>query len=309
VHTLRDTPHTQAVGINLKKNIMSLDIFNLISKQFDFSPLAREFKIIIPTTELRKITDLKFAIFSRPSLLLSSSVQEIACVEDLHLYVNGTDVTENLRKQLIKKINQLPKEEYKKGYLEGSNQFLDYINSYDTYNTEFKDDYEKAVSISSNGNLNDIFKKIGDRTFGRGGNLHPLNFIYKNIDIETLSLREIMSDSDIDFDKIINSSKNLSLYFSQGKSPTFNEFDPKAFFPSGTLEINLYIQSVNPLEKPLKDIFKRLTRLHKQIEEDRNNYLHPISNSTEAIQTDLNNGISKISSELDTISKNIEQIG
>ena len=163
--------------------------------------------------------------------------------------------------------------------------------------------------ISSNSNFKDVFNKIGDRNFGRGGNLHPLNFIYKNIDLETLSIKDIMSDCNIDFDQVIKKVNNLSLYFSQGQSPTFYEFDPKTLFPAGTLEVSLYIQSLNPLEKPLKDIFKRLTRLHKQIEEDRNNYLHPISNNTEIIQTDLNNGLNKISSELETISKNIGQIG
>ncbi len=92
---------------------------------------------------------------------------------------------------------------------------------------------------------------------------------------------------------------DIMLQMSQGASPTlFPNVGRFIYIPFGSLELHLSILTVNPLEKPLKDIFTRLTELQKQLDGQRTTYLNPIHDVTSKIDKDLAMSSDRILMEL-----------
>ncbi|MBP9792884.1 MAG: hypothetical protein KBC56_02680 [Flavobacterium sp.] len=286
---------------------MNYDNTNIINRTFDFSPLYREATILIPLKGLTSFKEVEFTFYTRPSYLLSGSVQNFGGAEDLNFYINGFNLTAGLKKILITRLKKLSVEKLSEQYLFGAKTYCDYINSFDFLDEQYKNEYQVAKSYISNIDISSAFEKIGNRKIGIGGNLHLVNFLFRYIDIEPISFSEIIAESGIN-SKEVYKNNNIIIQISQGISPTLNAFDPTKFIPTGSIELNLFVKTENPLEKPIKDIFSRLTLLQKQLEMQRTNYLNPLSDITNKVENDLNFASDRILKELSQITENINEI-
>jgi len=286
---------------------MNYDNTHIINRTFDFSPLYREVTILVSLKSLSIFKDVEFTFHTRPSYLLSSSAQNFGGAEDLNFYINGFNTTEGLKKVLISRLKKMSKEKLTEQYLNGAKTYCNYINSFDFLQEQYKNEYEVAKSFISNIDISSAFEKIGNRKIGISGNLHFVNYLYRYIEIEPISFSEIISESGISIDEVYKKN-NLIIQISQGLSPTMNGFDPKNYIPAGSIELNLFVRTENPLEKPLKDIFSRLTLLQKQLEMQRTNYLNPLSDTTTKVENDLKLASNRILKELSQITENINEI-
>lgn len=287
---------------------MTYDNINIINKAFDFSGLNREATLFLPIGNLNSVTDLVFTFYTRPSYILASSPQNLGGGENFHFYLNGKDITVGIKKGLVKNLKLIDKDKLEQQYLQGAKTYCDYVTAFESYRDQYKNEFENAKNYIKGIDIEKTFEQIGSRKMGISGNLHIINFIYRFIEIKALSMDEVLADSGLSTAINYKKGNSIVIQVSQGPSPTLVGFDPSEYIPAGSIELNLNVQTVNPLEKPLKDIFNRLTQLQMQLENQRVNYLNPLYDVTAKIDTDLNLSSERILKELTQIETNISNL-
>ena len=286
---------------------MIYDNIQTISKTYDFSGLNREAHLFFPALGQNKINDLKFSFYIRPSYILASGPQHLGGGENYHFYFNGTDITPGIKKCLIRHLTAVDKSKLKEQYLMGAKSYYDYVMYFGVYNEQYKDEFEVAKQYINTIDIAKTLEELGSRKVGISGNLHILNFMYRFISIPCLSMVDVCKEAGLDFEQMIK-NRDLVIQMSQGPSPTLFANEIGSYIPAGSLEFHLNVQTVNPLEKPLKDIFTRLTELQKQLDGQRTTYLNPLYDVTNKIEKDLAMSSDRILLELKQIETNINNI-
>lgn len=277
---------------------MKNPILILINEQIELINKVNSHNIIIPLKNEKPPQEIKISLHGLPVWSEINRKARLFECSDINIYSNSKNITNEFINKLIPIIDQYgSKEEYSKA-LDNLLQKQERNGFSEGYILKRKIDDIKTLLTTNKLSyfLKENYKESDSKyVLGNKTPYHLFNFIYNGVNLPSVTLLNE------------NEEKFSNLYISSGKNPSIDDTFKK--YEQGGINIQVELYYNNPLDKLLKDILKRLTRLHKQIDYDRTNYLDPISNSTDVIHTDLTNGINKIASEVDTIAKNIEQIG
>ena len=293
---------------------MTSDVRTLIENTIDFNVVNREIVVPLDASRLRQLKDIKLQLHTAPAVHPVTSGALLSNGEDFRVYINEHNVTTYYLTHIQTNLSMVDHEVKKQQYMLGAlayTKLLPYIQLSDDM---IEAEKSKAADIAEDENWDLKFAKFGDTSMGRSGNLHPFNFLYKYIAIDSVSLAEIWREyraahDGNDLPQKLKDFEQLNLTFSQGPSPTYENELPDSGFPTGRLHYVVEQFHTNPLERPLKQINSQLKGLKKLIENNRVNYLTPIKATVDTTQDDLKVSATEQRTRIERLINAVKSIG
>lgn len=276
----------------------------------EFNSLLREHNLLIPAFDFFDLVDIRLRFYAQPSFQPLIPAQSLFGVKDLRFYINGVDHTKYLKADLKYIIRLADKSRIKKQYKEGALSWIKFMEQYkDSWSINIETEKETLNKLLSASNFDEQLKVLGDKSYGFGGNLHLINYIYKDIALESLSLKRIINyrqkelgKSETDF----SSFENIRLTIAQGPAPSFESFDAINTQPRGRMFYFLEYIYNNPVEELLQVILKKITDTQNWVELQRINYLEPLKNQVDVLETETKAKFEEYKLRIDNLSKIIQ---
>jgi len=290
---------------------MGTDVLYSLKGTANFNPWMREHCCTIEDESLNTLTDISLRFWASPTNAPHIPSSAFIGVEDLRLYVNEHNVTPDVIAELQRLITPVPVAQLSAAYLLGTQRYLAFIRAYGTHNAQVAGDDAAAAAYAASGNWPSKLATLGQRVIGWSGNLHIVNYIYKNIALRPVSLEAVWASyvrrTGAALPTSLKSLPRLRLLFSQGNPPSLGPIDTN-FIPGGALNYQLDVKHVNPLASTLNNILQRLTALHLAIDSVRMNYLQPMDNQLSTIRTDVTTHNTAVTTQLNQLTNTVNNI-
>lgn len=275
----------------------------------NFTPLNREVQFPIQKSKNFQIKDIHLSLYTKPSLDPMISSYGLISPNDIRLYINDFNVSHLLFEEIIFNLKKLDKEYLIQAYKKGAEDYLKFASHFEHDQNKLTKDKELLEKYHNNIDwINDI-TSIGERRFGGGsGNMHPLSFLYRYIKVDTISLKNILTKNDIEFDTFFEKD-SLILTFSTGPAPSQEEINPQVDITNGKLFVGITTEVINPLEKRLKQILSSLKVITRAIDTLRQEYLTPIYSLAKTNEQELKTSNKATKDTLEKINSNVSNIG
>jgi hypothetical protein len=176
---------------------------NTIAGAVEFGLFSAESSVYLAVSkdDLQWIDDIDLMLHGRPSTAHGTGI------DDLHIYINGVDVSAQILSGLRKLLDESDQVEIKKSYRsaikeridrdrELLNQFKNVI-FFGALSRDLKREEQLGEQISNRSKLSDSLLKLGDRTLGHQGSVDIFNYLYDSIQLPPLSLRELIQSAPV----------------------------------------------------------------------------------------------------------------
>lgn len=276
------------------------DVKRSINASIHFNAFLNRQALKIPQIDIEDLKEVYISMKSQASVQPLSASKILTGIENLRVYVNGEDLTQLVINNLIRKIRQLPRDRFVREYKTSANIWLDHVNSIGINWPEIDQDRIHADSLDAD-DLIGMMKKLGDRDSGWSGQIHPFNFLYEGIEIEPLSLRDILSqrsgNPDALEEEVIQKGR-LDLAFVQE--------DP--MIAGGKLILNIECIYTNPLAELLEHAITELELARRTIEDQRVNYIQPMRDEIDILKENLPLSLASLEDSIKRIEGNIREV-
>lgn len=287
---------------------MKTDIKRTLQGTIDFNSFLREYAPILPTADAEDVQDILLQCYAQPTVIPVPLDQSLVGMEDLRLYIRGVSCTAALINEIARSLAAIDAGQLRAQYRAGAEPFLRYVEqqaddfTFKADTTYFQNFVKTDLAAS--------FTKLGDRTFGRAGTLHLLNFIYRYISVPPVSLQRVFSAALAAAGKPeqpLAGIKSSDILFSQGPPPSLEPFS-KDFWPRGRLVYSLELIYRNPLADLLKEISAKVTVLRQRIEQQRVQYLAPIKDDLETTNIDFTHRLEGVKTAVEKLDQSVQAI-
>jgi hypothetical protein len=290
---------------------MSFEVSRVIAGQVDYSAVNREYRINVPRDLVDAVVDLQLSFFGQPAMQPLLASQALTGCHDLRFYLNRQDISSQILKQLRASVARLGESAANVAYKAGADRYMDFVKRFGTLDQETASDATQLQQYLQLG-WDKKLTRLGDHTVGWSGNLHAINFLYSYIPLDPISIslawKDFLSEHPQKLAVDLCDLGTIELCLSNGPAPSIEPFDPQAFIPTGRVRYYLEILSTNPLEKPINDIFNRLTLLNQELEALRVTYLQPIATQVSQVEADLKLSSSALIQELNNLAATVNNI-
>lgn len=291
---------------------MGSEIRSIVNGTIDYSALNRELSIPFHQGELGDLKDVHLEVYARPAVDPLIQGQQLVGGEDYRLYINNENVTQALIEELQASIGSIPHEILKAGYLRGARSLLNYARVLNSPVDEVEADLERANQIAVDEDWSNKLSTLGDRRVGWSGRLHCINYLFRFLPIQPVSMRAVWKrHRDNDREQLpakLSELGQLVLTLSQGASPSFDQFESAEYIPSGQLYYQLTYHHKNPLEPRLREIASRLRDVSRKLEVQRIEYLTPIKTGVDTANEDISQGNQETRVAIDRLKDAVDRI-
>lgn len=217
-----------------------------------FAPFVYEHTVPVSAQGWDNIQDVVLYLTASPSPFSASSVS------DIHVYVNGNDLTQSVVREIKKRIGQADQGQVQAQYHAALSNWLEMERKLDgAYPADYAQEREVAHRLSQM-NPSEWVMKLGDHSTGWGGCFHIINFLYKEVSIPPMSLTSILADHSLTegVQLDLNSIAPISITFSSGPCRLFmphaaNNWHPIDSRASGTLKYQIEMSYYTPIQDQL----------------------------------------------------------
>lgn len=290
---------------------MGTEVKRIYSGYVDFTPLSREGGIALNASDSLDLLDASLSFYTLPTMAPLIPSAGLIGGENYRFYLNQYDVTTSVIAALQALITPVPRAQISAQYLVGASDYLRLIRSLRIRDTETANDEARAQTISNTPDWRTLFAKMGDRQVGWSGNLHPISFIYRYIEIPPLSLKDVWARHRIANPALPETLSQLPLRtvsFGQGPSTRDGIFDASTSILGGRLVYQIEAQYENPLKKPLELILKRLKDLNQDVDNIRVQYLEPVFTKIEQVGQDVGKMETSVGNRLQQLTDTVNHI-
>lgn len=217
-----------------------------------------------------ELSDVEFIFFGQPSPLTCY------CPDDIHIYFNHHDLTGHTIKALKRRIDQSDQKLFLSQYKECLDKWLYFeealggtLPSLDP-SFDLTKEREAVETLLNTNPLSDNLKQLGDLNIGWRGTLHLFNFLYNQINLQPLSLKEIISSYNEVMDNKISfpPSGPWRLTFSSGTCRLYSSSDwnPLTKIHVGSINYRMeFIFSGHKIEKILDQVSKLVGEIYRKL--------------------------------------------
>lgn len=294
--------------IFLIKKMNPTDIKKISNELIDFNSLLREHNIMLPSLDRENLKDIYIKFFGAPSLQPLVTSQALQGVRDLRFYINNVDYSKHLINEIISLLEREDLTVVKDQYLSGGSKWINYLKIFSSsFQINVLNEEKLLKNFVDNLNFKEQFQTIGNFKHGFGGNLNIVNFLYKDINLEPISLLNVINRKRLE-EGLVKledlKSYGLSIYITQGPTLNLGEHAPETFQPRGRLHLTLESVYFNPIEPLIVEVLDRLKEAQEWIEGQRVLYLQPVKSEVETIQIN----IEKRFKDYDLIVSNLDKV-
>ena len=237
-----------------------------------FEPFRSEVSFAIPSFNKRLIVEGHFAVQTG----LDSVPKHVATIspnsaDDIHIYLDGTDVTSYYTKVLADRLEKMDQAQLAHDYLEAMNSFIAYADAmgaaYDGLIPSLRKD---AASLAKVKPLSSLVSQLGNRKHGHKGHLHICNFLYGQIPCPEVPLTLVVAMYNKEHrGSAIVPSQLSRVTFSCGPSFTIDRagWQAKHIFPGGSVLATVALELHDSLEDVVLELQQQLQRLEDEITE------------------------------------------
>ncbi|MFN3649290.1 MAG: hypothetical protein ACK47B_06880 [Armatimonadota bacterium] len=291
---------------------MGTEVTKVYTGAVEFNSWARDHTVLMYSDDPTQLLDVALSFYSLPSTHPLTPSQALIGGEDFRVYANNLDVTTAVLAELQDMVKAADKSRLRSEYLQGARSYIRYLQALGTHVQQTAGDQAFAETLAMTSDWPVHFSRLGDRTYGWSGNLHPFSFLYRTIQIPPILLSKVWvryrSANPMPLPQTLAELPLRSISFSCGPAPSFEHFDPSTFNPGGVLVYALEAAYVNPLEEPLQDILRQLDQLARGLETVRTEYLEVALTSIEQIERDLKALQSSTVTRLEQLTQAVEHI-
>lgn len=238
-----------------------------IERQICFAPFVHEQTIAFPLDDRIHLEFVFFQLYGLPAD--RDGMPRGLFPNHIHAYIDGVDVTSSVIVELKKKIAERKPSDVLAQYKIGLDAWLLLARSYGAaYPGDIARDAALATQLVTNPIPESLLDSLGNAQIGSGGCLHIFNFLYQSIDINPVSMWDVLSTHNgSGLPKVdVKGSASPKLVLSSGPCRYFDAaFDPKKFLGQGAVNLRLSLSYHDPLEDKIKEMERKLDRLQKQI--------------------------------------------
>jgi hypothetical protein len=271
-----------------------------LTDTIDFTPLYTRHSVCLPTSDVDTLQDILLQFYAHPTTQPVSSSHILVGLEGLRVLLDDRDLTEAVRITLQKNLQAMPAEQLVAEYRASTNEWLAHLAEAGLDGPELTRDIRAAASMSRS-DIIAMMAKMGDRSRGWSGALHPLNYIFRGISLPAISLRDLIFASDAngedDSEQLLSTLQPRRLIFACER--------PKeraaSWMPYGKLVFTIESVYSNPLVDLIQQAIDKAIDARRAIEDERVNYLAPIKDEIEQSHTDMIKGFSTLQAALSTI--------
>ncbi|MBB3224483.1 hypothetical protein [Pseudoduganella umbonata] len=187
------------------------------SRSITFTRANPEEVFLIGSEHLSFLSDVRLSFWCI-STFPTPQVQTSA-IADLRVYFNGKDISRDLAGAIAKALDFLAgsRAQYEKA-MNRWISILEHESAIIGLSRSMIDEQKRLASEFVKKDWREFFLTLRTEGFGYRGALHPLHFLFREISIPPLSLRDILYPESADDDYPLNSIDDIRLVFANGPS-------------------------------------------------------------------------------------------
>jgi hypothetical protein len=239
-----------------------------VDQSLDFGSLCHEHIIAFP---LEDRTNLEFVWCQINGSARSPGLAVARAVfpNDIRVFIDEVEITPSVIIELQKKIRARDVADVQREYKRGLDAWIRLATAYgNIYPGDAAKDAAQAAELSKTPDPSSLLNRLGDVQVGSGGSLHIFNFLYEHINIDPVSMWDVVATHNATAATPIDvkQSKNPKLTLSSGPCRLFGgDFDPVKFGAQGNVRLRMILSYHDPLDDRVTELERKLDRLQKQI--------------------------------------------
>lgn len=239
----------------------------LIERAVAFAPFAHEQTVVFPLNDRVHLEFLWFQLHGSPAS--REGMPRGIFPHSARAYIDGIEVTRSIVIELKKKLSAKPVAQIQAQYRAGMDAWLRLARAYGAgYPGNAANDEARAAVLATDPDPASLLTMLGDNQVGSGGCLHIFNYLYHCIDIDPVSMWDLVNTHNSSGATPIDVKASVSpkLTLSSGPCRLFDAgFDPVQYKGQGALMLRLVLSYHDPLEDQLAELKRQLDRLQRQI--------------------------------------------
>jgi hypothetical protein len=296
----------------LDQEVMSSQIKREIINTVEFNSLLREHTILIPAYDFYNLQDIHLRFYLLPSFQPFLAGQELSPVKDIRLHINEIDYSVFLFSELASTVQKASINDVKAKYNVAATKWINYLasfgGSYPVNADAQKRILKQLLTVPS---FDDQFVRNENKDYGYQNGLHILNFLYKDINLPNISLKNVLNLKQAKEKKAstdFTAFDYLKLTFSNGPAPSYEIIeDASKYQPRGRLYYSLVFIYNNPFYDLLQIVANKILDVQQNMEEQRVKYLLPLQDLVQKMQIDTEAKLEAYSNLVDKLAKDVNQ--
>lgn len=243
-----------------------MDHIRTINERISFLPYNYEYTFFTPFVDRILVRDVVISTYGSPSLAHPGGRIGVSC-NDIHLYIDGIDFTKLFIDALKANIDKRNAADVKKEYAFALEKWLELEEKMGAaYGTQdIQKEKQIVQQLLNTTPLSNVLNQLGDTKVGWGGNLHIINFLYNEIELEPVSLVKLVDKHNTLNATQIDKQQIKRITFSSGPCRLFsNDWNPLDV-PTGGLDCLFEIRYHNLLEDRVEKLEHQMETLQTEI--------------------------------------------
>lgn len=247
--------------------------YRFIVAEFVFQPLVYEHHVVLPTPQREYLEDVNLMLAGHPTLQNSSNQ---TAPNDVHLYLDGVDVTKAYIKTLqgvLNTINETVLYDQYRAAIEGWLKLARALGA--AYGYDLARDEAARNQLLTVRPFSNLVDQLGNLSAGNAGYLHVFNFLHTLIDVPGVSLKDVIDEANKTGTKL-NALKVNRLTISNGPCRLFTDSwtPPRSV---GAVQLQAEMRYHDPLTDIAEGLKKRIEAVEKSLEEGLNDIFDRLS--------------------------------
>jgi hypothetical protein len=268
----------------------------------DFSDYSREATLLLPSEQA---LDVELRLHGLPNAIVLTELP--TAVDDVRVYLNGTDITAGVRSVATRHLSGLGASELKAQYLNGVRGRARLLGRIAPI-AQHADLVSQAESYAAAWSMPALLSSLGTRSVGWRGNAHVFNYLYDAIVLPPISLREAWKyQSGIDGSE--PDLANITLTISHGPAASLTDAPISGVPPLGRVAYTVTVVRRDPIGPVLREVAGRVRALAQQVDTIRTTYLNPLTAEFETLRGEVTISTAGLREALNRLKATVDQIG
>lgn len=275
------------------------DLKRAVHSTIDFNAYNREFTVPLPNADWGQLRDIRLQFYCRPTSQPLVAVYGFVGIGDLRIYLGSEEVTDGIGAAVGRQLDSRDAGVVESQYRSAVSAYLEHLRGAGARDDEARRDADALEGYLASGSWQERFSRLGDRAIGWSGNLHPVNFIYRDMSLHPISLQDVWSETR---GGDLRQADPHTITFSHG--PLGGDLD----HPAGRVVFTLEMVFKNPLEPILRRIQRGLDEARKTLEFQRTGYLEPIKEEVEESHEDIKAGLDAVAARVGAVEQAVGEL-